>query len=538
MFKSRKKEKENILENYKSPKNSEFDFERISLFFSHIDKTDVLQVISNRTFQDLDFEELFMYLDRTCSKIGQQYLYFIIRTLPKNKDRSLVFEMIINYINENPDVKESIVLELTSLNQPEAYYLQSLLHEKNIHKPKWFWIIPLLSGSFLATLISLFFYPVFSILILIVTINFIIHYWNKKNILTYSNSIPQLLILKRIVNKMIHSGLILDNIDRIQKATNEIDKISKLASFFMWEKKLKSEAGQIVDLLVEWIKAAFLLEPILIFKIIEKLELKINEIREVFTAVAQVDVAISISSFRESLPYYTRPQITENKKSFFAKEIYHPLILNSVANTLNHSNGKSVLISGSNMSGKTTFIRTIGINVILAQTINTTCAKELVIPRLKVLSAIKIADNILDETSYYYEEVKVIKEMIDVSELEHQNLFLLDELFRGTNSIERIASGKAVLSYLIQNGNLVFASTHDLELTELLSDQYNYYHFEESIENDLLKFDFKLKDGRWLNTNAIRILEINKFPSEITKEARTLAKEIEELKRITVTKNP
>lgn len=536
MFKSIKKKNQEILENYKSAKSSDFDFERIKLLFSHVDKSSFHQVISNRIFQDLDIEELFMYMDRTCSKIGQQYLYFTLRTIPKINNRVQHFEKIIRYLNENTEIKESIVLELNKLNNPGAYFLQRLIYGNNIAKPRWFWIIPMLSGSCIATLILSFWYPVFLILLSIVSINFLLHYWNKNNILTYSNSIPQLLLLEQVVNKMIRSGVILDN--TIQKSVDEINKITRSAIFFKWESKMTSEIGQLADFLLELLKAALLVEPILIFKIIEKLELKKREIEDLFTAVAQVDVALSISSFRESLPYYIKPDLDKNGKLFNIKEVYHPLISNPVANNLDLSNGKSVLISGSNMSGKTTFIRSVGINVILAQTINTACADEFVIPHLKVHSAIRIADNLLNETSYYYEEVKIIKKMIDESEMEHQNLFLLDEIFKGTNTRERVASGKAVLSYLNENGNWVLASTHDLELNEFLYKEYDFYHFEESLNNETLTFDFKLKDGNWLNTNAIRILEINKFPKVITEEAKTLAKEMKHLKRVSSTKHP
>jgi len=201
-----------------------------------------------------------------------------------------------------------------------------------------------------------------------------------------------------------------------------------------------------------------------------------------------------------------------------------------MANTISLADGKSVLISGSNMSGKTTFIRTIGINAILAQTINTVCARKFVMPLWRVFSAIRISDDLLDDTSYYYEEVKTIKGMISECASGIENLFLLDEIFKGTNTVERIASGKAVLSHLSKNGSLVFVSTHDLELIDLLRESYNYYHFSESVENDELIFDYKLKPGRLSNTNAIRILEINKFPEEITEEAKALADQLKQQK--------
>ena len=182
------------------------------------------------------------------------------------------------------------------------------------------------------------------------------------------------------------------------------------------------------------------------------------------------------------------------------------------------------------MSGKTTFIRTIGINAILAQTINTVCARRFALPPLKIFSAINMSDNLMEDTSYYYQEVKTIKEMIAESESREQNLFLLDEIFKGTNTVERVASGKSVLSYLNRGDNIVFVSSHDLELTDLLSSGFENYHFTESIENDQLKFDYKLKPGKLIHTNAIRILELNDYPEEITGDAKELAEKIRKMK--------
>ncbi len=175
------------------------------------------------------------------------------------------------------------------------------------------------------------------------------------------------------------------------------------------------------------------------------------------------------------------------------------------------------------MSGKTTFIRTLGINAILGQTINTCFAREFTMPRLSVHSAIRIADDLMSEKSYYFEEVRVIKEMLDESRSGAQNLFLLDELFKGTNTVERIAAGKSVLSYLNSNDNFVLVATHDLELTEYLSETYQLYHFTEVIKDKAILFDYKIKEGNLETTNAIRILELNNYPNEIIADAQQLS---------------
>lgn len=530
MFKSRKKKIEEILQEYNNPKTSNFYFERIASYFSHINNIDSLQVISDSTCQDLDFEELFMSVDRTSSAIGQQYLYSRLRTIPKADSNT--FEKLIDHLNQNPKAKKSAILALNKLNNPGAYYIQQLIFGDEISKPKWLWILPILSNLSIITMILSFIYPFMAlVLIPILAINIIIHLWNKSNVLSYSNTIPQLLTLRQITASFLGLGLILEKREQIKTSEKVLRKIFRRAIFFKWESKISDDIGQVAEYMMDLAKGAFLLEPILLFKLLDQIKAHKSAIHELFIAVSHVDVALSISSFRQSLPYYSIPTFTTKTKYLHADEIYHPLIVDAIPNKLDLNKRKSVLISGSNMSGKTTFIRTVGINVILAQTINTACCKKIVLPRLKVHTAIKISDNLLDETSYYYAEVRRIKELLKESESEHANLFLLDELFKGTNTIERIASGKAVLSYLNQKDNVVLASTHDLELTDYLNDTYEYCYFSDAIEGNLLTFDYKLKDGKLNHTNAIRILEINNFPTTLTDEAKTIAQELAEKKR-------
>ncbi|MBU2046367.1 MAG: DNA mismatch repair protein MutS, partial [Bacteroidetes bacterium] len=205
------------------------------------------------------------------------------------------------------------------------------------------------------------------------------------------------------------------------------------------------------------------------------------------------------------------------------ESIYHPLIKECVSNSI-YLNDKSVLLTGSNMSGKTSFIRAIGINVLTGLTLNTCFAEQFSMPWLKLYSAIRISDDLLNDKSYYFEEVISIKEMIDNSRTPEANLFLLDEIFKGTNIIERIAAGKAVLSYLSQNNNTVFVSTHDIELADLLLDEYDLYHFSEKVDEQTVAFDYKIKTGKLKNRNAIKILEVNNYPESIISEAIAIAR--------------
>lgn len=532
MFGFSKRKNEELLLQYKQIKKTAFDFEQISLLFQAQNHEDTFQKINYKTLQDLDFEELFMFLDRTISKIGQQELYNILRTIPQNNSRTQRYEKIISELEKDSVKKESSINSLNKLSNTGAYFLQRLIYGETLKKPKWFWVIQSLSVSTILSFALVFIIPqVFiPILTVLITANFIFHYWNKKNILTYSNAIPQLSLLYQTGNNLLKEGAIFYDHEAFESSLKSIHTLSKKASFFTFEMNNSGEFAQLGQYVGEVIKSVFLIEPIIMFQFTKGLETKRNDLETVFKLIAELDVALSIDSFRESLSYYCLPNIGATSE-ISIEGLYHPLIVKPVANNTMLTSHKSMLITGSNMSGKTTFIRTVGINTLLAQTINTVCAQSFTSPRIQIHSAIKIADNLLDDTSYYYEEVKVIKKIIEASASEHPTLILLDELFKGTNTVERIASGKAVLSHLNAASNYVLVTTHDLELTELLKDEYTTYHFPESIENNELNFSYQLTEGKSVNTNAIKILEINGFPENLTNDAKSVANILFKLKK-------
>jgi len=159
----------------------------------------------------------------------------------------------------------------------------------------------------------------------------------------------------------------------------------------------------------------------------------------------------------------------------------------------------------------------------LAQTIYTVFADEFTSPILKQFSSIRIDDNLFEGKSYYFQEVNIMASLIAEAERPYQNLFVLDEVFKGTNTIERISAAKAILSYLNRNDNIVIVSTHDIELADMLNDEYDLYHFTETIENEELHFDHKIKAGPLRTRNAIKLLELSNYPADIINEARQIS---------------
>jgi hypothetical protein len=529
MFETKKKLKQRLIQSFGEIKNDPFYFDSIEKYFRNKDHTGVFQILSDKTCNDLDFNELFMFVDRTTSKIGQQFLYNTLRTIPSNSDKFTEQEKLIQKITNDSNLRLYIQLQLDKLTRESSYFITTLFQNEHLKKPKWFFIIPLLSFSSLMSLLLLPFTPQFFFVLLgVMIINLGIHYWNKENLYEYLGTIPQLLILTRVAKKLLKFKILREINEDVPKSISSIEKIRSHMSLFKLEVEVQTDIGTAFLTFLELFKALFLLEPLLLFGVLKQLDTKRREIENVYSFVGYVDSLISISSLRHGLNSFCLPQIEKNQKIFDATEIYHPLIINCTSNSI-QVNGTSILLTGSNMSGKTSFIRTIGLNAITGLTINTCFAKQFCFSRLKIFSAIRLSDDLMNDKSYYFEEILTIKEMIEKSQTQEPNLFLLDEIFKGTNTIERISAGSAVLSYLNNKSNIVFVSTHDIELAELLKDTYNLYHFSEQVEDNTVDFDFKLKEGKLKNRNAIKILEINDYPKQIITEAIELSKELDKI---------
>ena len=201
--------------------------------------------------------------------------------------------------------------------------------------------------------------------------------------------------------------------------------------------------------------------------------------------------------------------------------MFHPLLTDPVKNSISVSKG--VLLTGSNASGKSTFLKSAAICQIFAQTIYTCPAQDYRTDFFKVISSMALTDNLLNNESYFIVEIKSLKRIFD--ELgDVPVLCFVDEVLRGTNTKERIAASTVILKSLSQKNAFVFAATHDIELTELLSEYMENYHFSETV-TDTVTFDYKIKKGPSVSRNAIKLLDMYGFGKEIVKEAEKLAED-------------
>jgi hypothetical protein len=529
MFENRKKISERLKGSFGKVKDESFDFESIETYFRKKDKSNAYHVISDKSCNDLDFQEFFMYADRTTSRVGQQYLYDTLRTIPPDREKFKLQEKLIHELEKNPDLMLEIRYHLDKLTNFKTFYITYLFQDEHIKQPNWFFVMRLLSFTSIMAIVMSFFNSIFLFVLLgVFIVNIGFHYWNKRNLYGYVGPIPQLLNLNEVARELYKNDTLKVLAMDLPVSIKTIDKVRNRMAFFRLESGIGGDTQIAFWFMMEIVKTVFLLEPLLLFGVLRQLDTKRKEIENVYSFVGNIDTLISIISLRQSADSYCIPEIENEGHSLTGKDLYHPLIPFCVLNSLT-TNGKSILLTGSNMSGKTTFIRTIGINSISALTLNTAFASQFRLPVLKLYSAVRISDDLMNDKSYYFEEVLTIKEMIEKSQTGDHNLFLLDEVFKGTNTVERISAGKAVLSMLAKKSNLVFVSTHDIELTEMLREEYDLYHFSEQVNNKSVDFDYRLKPGKLKNRNAIRILEINDYPKEIITEAIEISKELDKV---------
>jgi hypothetical protein len=517
-----KKFKVSLYKNWgKQKKNEYYNFFVIGKYFENNEhKEKAHHILSEKSKTDFDIDDVFKFIDRTSSKIGQQYLYFKLRTIQSIEELKK-FDALTTLFHKDKDLSISCQLELSKLNTNNTYYLEELINDKQIEKPKYLWLVRALTITAITSIILLFFYPIFSLLLVpVFSANLFFHYKNKHSVAYYLNGVNQLSRALKVSQKLVKSHKIVAHFKDITFISS-IKSIKFKTEFIAFEKNITDNILFFFWFTAEIIKILFNVEYLVFNSFLDAIKKERKNIENLFLFIGEIDAAISTASLKSGKLKTCTPTFTQNNELKVSK-IQHPLIEKCIVNDV-YLSRKSMLLTGSNMSGKTTFIRTVAVNSILAQTLNICFADAYSAPFYKIYSSIRITDDLLDNTSYYLQEVLTIKELIDVSKDKNPCLFVLDEIFKGTNTIERISGGKAILSYLNKKQHTVLVSTHDIELTDLLvKENYDLYHFSEQIENNNLFFDHQLKEGKLKTRNAIKILELYNYPSIIIKDAKEI----------------
>ncbi len=474
--------------------------------------------IDDRTWRDLDLDDVFISLDRTASEPGRQWLYHALRTPRMVREPLTHLERLVQRIAGDGDITERLVNALSRLADPRAGQLAHLVLGELPRRPRFWWLFPALSASSVTCLALIAVWPrslIVWIAICVVNVGVQIVYKPRvKRFVPALHELPGFIRAAQTIGEL-DIGESSQEMRDLREGARQLGMLRRATWWLMFE---PGETNDLAASIYEYVNMLFLLDVNAFVFALVSLRVSQPVMRRMFEAIGFLDTAQSVARWRTELPRWSSPEFTEPWKSLTTESLFHPLLAKPVANSLDVQDA-GVLITGSNMSGKTTFVRALGVNAVLAQTLHTVCAASWRAPMLRVRTSIERTDSVLEGKSYYLAEVEAVRGLIRAKRADAQHLFLLDEIFRGTNTAERVAGAYAVLAYLNRGLDLVVVATHDVELLHLLGDAYTPVHFREQISDGELTFDYRIHAGPSSTRNAIALLSLMEFPDAVVRDA-------------------
>lgn len=479
--------------------NSRFDAQ----YHAYRDHYNEQSFIDDKTWSDLNMDTLFHKINFNFTAIGEMRLYATLRGMFKVNQTSLINKFKDNKVFR---LNVSYILSKIGKNVYPLFPDQMLPTKRNILL-MFCPLLPFIGVAFI------FLIPSKGILI---CLTFMI----LNAILSFK--------LKKSYDQDLKSIFYTANVIKQSQALSKIESTPAISVDFTHFKASRRFSGLLVRVesqdmassIIMFIKLVFMIDYFL-FHLIQRSYFKYQEeVMACYDYISILDNHYSIAMYQHTLTHYCYPKINHNINGLQMKSIIHPLLdeENAIANTIDISN--HILLTGSNASGKSTFMKAVALNLILAQSIQTATAHSFIYQPGYVMTSMANADDVLSGDSYFMSELKSIRRLFNTHQCNKIYCFI-DEIFKGTNTTERIAASESVLSYLDnQKAYQVIAATHDVELSTLLENTYNNYHFNESIQENSIFFDYKIKPGKANTRNAIELLRITQFPIDIYQRAQ------------------
>lgn len=518
-----------LRESYGSFSETEYtseELDRIARLYQH---KHAANVVDDITWNDLDMDGIFAMMNYTQSSAGEEYLYAMLRQ-PKLSDcdeDSDKMERQINYMMSHEEDRLDTMLLLKELGRTGKYsifdymdYLENLGKTSNMKN--------YLAILALAVSVGVMCFEASAgvmLLIVVSCVNIVTYIREKNKVAPYVTTFSYIMRMLACADNIIHKSYGSEMDDYICSLQEKRGKFKAFVKSSGMVLKLGNSGGSIGDILFDYVKMLTHIDLIKFNKMLRIIQDNKQESIDIIEKIGYLDAVISIGYFRAALPHYCVPELVEGSgEPLTISEGFHPVIRHPVSNSF--SQKKGMLVTGSNASGKSTFLKMTAINAVLAQTIHTCAAKNYHGNFYRIYSSMALRDNLASGESYYIVEIKALKRIVDAAAECSQNplLCFVDEVLRGTNTVERIAASVQILRKLSEQGIYCFAATHDIELTHLLEDAYANYHFEEEVRDGDVLFSYRLLEGRAHTRNAIRLLEIIGFSDEIIKKADNMAK--------------
>ncbi|MBQ6696910.1 MAG: hypothetical protein IJN16_09430 [Lachnospiraceae bacterium] len=478
--------------------------------------------IDDITWNDLGMDDIFVRMNYAISSTGEEYLYYLLRTPQFDTEKLEHFDEITEYFRKDTEARvqyQWLMRKLGTTNKYSLYdyldYLTNMGERSNTKE------ICMLVLSVILIVVANF-NLTFGVLGLIAWMLYQILSYSKvkKEIEPYMTSLTYMIRLLEIADKVMPQlpEICVQEKQQMQEARKRLGKLKK-GSFWIFSSVYKT--GSIVDVLLDQLRMMLHIDLIFFNKMLGELVLHLKDMDKLISVMGYLESAICVGLYRESLQEgWCKPQFEEGPMCVV--EGYHPLISHPVKNSISAKGG--VLLTGSNASGKSTFLKMMALNALLSQTIYTASAKEYKAPFYYLYSSMSLRDDLESGESYYIVEIKAIKRILDNrKQRKGKILCFVDEVLRGTNTVERIAASTQIMLSMTGEDIQCFAATHDIELTQLLGDVYENYHFEEEIKDGDVLFNYQLLPGKATTRNAIKLLEIMGYEEQIIQNAQKQA---------------
>lgn len=472
------------------------------------------------TWNDLGMDEIFMRMNYTLSASGEEYLYYTLRTLQKEEGELLHLEEVVRFFGDHPDERVKVQLQMNKLGYTGKFslydYLDNLdyLGERSNRKS-------LIQDLLFIPLIALLWVN-FSIgvmgLVMLMVYNITTYFKEKGEIDPYITSFAYIMRLLDVCDELekIKLPVCGKEQERLRMHRKEMQAMRR-NSFWVMDPGRGQASGNILEAILDYVRMVFHVDLLKFNSMLKHLRNHIEDVDALIGTAGYLETAIAIGIFRNSLTEgYCLPEFAD-RNGICMENGYHPLIAQPVKNGIHTEQG--VLLTGSNASGKSTFLKTVAVNAVFAQTIHTCMADRFQSSLYQVYSSMALRDDLGAGESYYIVEIKALKRILDAAKEGKRVLCFVDEVLRGTNTVERIAASTQILKSLRGENILCLAATHDIELTELLQKEYDNYHFSEEVRDGDVVFDYKLQSGKATTRNAIRLLELLGYDRKIIEKA-------------------
>ncbi len=472
--------------------------------------------VDDITWNDLGLDGVFKRINPGLTTSGEQYLYHMLRAPAVEEGEYRGRESLIALMGEDADLRLKLQMILARLGCTRRADICEAFHP-SVHGRGWLAIYLLLllcvpAGIVLAALL-----PRVGVTLLLCAflVNSTVHEFRVRRTQRDFDT----------VNYTVDMVFALNRVRKLKDARMD----ALLAPAYLSLRRLRAviRTGGVsrigYDPFGDSVTTVLLLDLIAYEFLKNKLGICYEDVFAIHEHLGKIDAAIAVASYGAGLKSGCSPQIEFGAISPYlnACGLVHPLMDRPVPNDL--STEKPMLITGSNASGKSTYLKAAALCVLMAQSLCVCPAEHFRASAFRIYSSMALSDNLPAGESYYVVETKSLKRILDAAAGPWHVFCTIDEVLRGTNTVERIAASSALLDALADRGALCVAATHDVELCRLLEGKYRMFHFEETATDSGMLFDYRLKDDPAQSRNAIRLLKILGFDEPIVERAHARA---------------